>query len=907
MTKDVMVIGGGIAGMQASLDLADKGIKVHLIEKEPSIGGRMAQLDKTFPTNDCSICILAPKMADCYRHENINLITCSEVHEVAGEAGNFNVKVLKKTRLVDESKCTGCNDCTEACPVEIPNEFNMGLGPRKAVYRMFTQAVPNIFKIDYRGEPPCRATCPAGINGQGYVALIRTGKYKEALELVEQKTLIPGVLGRICHHPCETECNRKDIDEPIAICELKRFLADWAKEHGEEEPQPLETTKTDKIAVVGAGPGGLACGVNLMELGYPVTVFDASSEPGGMVTSVLPEYRIPKETAKYELDRILARGLEIKYNTKVGTDVSLMDLQNEYKAVYISIGAQNPAKLDVKGADLNGVLLGLPFLRDAKVGKKPEGFGANVVVIGGGNVAIDCAKSAKRLGAENVTIVCLETRDLLHRDRMPAHDWEIEEAEAEGVKIHGSLGPNEIIGADGKVVGLRTIKCESVYDEHRRFAPQFSCDEGPTIDANTIIVAIGQRSDLTGFEDIEVNPWKTIKTDKNSMQTNVEGVFAGGDIVRGPASVIEAIADGNRAAACIDKFLGGDSIVEDVEEEEAKSVLHFDELDLSPVEKIKKPRLHPAELPAADRAKDFSEIIPRTFTEEDAIKEAERCLNCGGCSQCHECIKVCKPEAINYDLKDEIVDVNVGAIVVATGFDVWDPSAAPEYGYPKYSNVYTAMEFERLLNATGPTSGHIIRRSDGERPKRLGFIQCVGSRNPQLGHPYCCSVCCMHSTKEATLAHEHHDDIESTIFYKDLRTFGKGFNEYMERAKRDYEVTYINSDGTVKENPENNNPIIVYDIAGRPAEKEFDMVILATTLTPREDAQKLAKTLGININEFGFFETADKLFSSVDTNKTGIYLAGYCNEPMDIPEAVAQASGAAERAAEIALKEEVRL
>ena len=164
MVKDVMVIGGGIAGIQAALDLADKGIQVHLVEKEPSIGGRMAQLDKTFPTNDCSICILAPKMADCYRHENIDLLTCAEVNEVSGEAGNFDVKVLKKSRRVDESKCTGCNDCTEACPVELPNDFNMGLGNRKAIYRMFTQAVPNIFLIDKRGEQPCRAACPAGIN-----------------------------------------------------------------------------------------------------------------------------------------------------------------------------------------------------------------------------------------------------------------------------------------------------------------------------------------------------------------------------------------------------------------------------------------------------------------------------------------------------------------------------------------------------------------------------------------------------------------------------------------------------------------------------------------------------------------------------------------------------------------------
>jgi heterodisulfide reductase subunit A-like polyferredoxin len=625
-----------------------------------------------------------------------------------------------------------------------------------------------------------------------------------------------------------------------------------------------------------------------------------------MITSCIPDYRISKEATKYEVDRILARGLEVKYNTTVGKDISLKDLQSKYKAIYISIGSQNPAKLDVKGIDLNGVLLGLPFLREVKIGKKPEGFGSNIVVIGGGNVAIDCAKTAKRLGAQNVNIVCLETRDFSHRDRMPAHDWEIEEAEEEGVKIHGSLGPTEIVGADGKVVGLKTIKCLSVYDEHRKFAPQFSSDEGPTLDADTIIVAIGQRPDLTGFEDVELTPWKTIKTDKNTMQTNIIGVFSGGDIVRGPASVIEAIADGNRAAAAIDNFLGGESQIEDIEAAEEKKVIPYDELDLSPSEKVKKPRAKPTILAAAERTNNFNEVVAKTFTEEDAKREAEKCLNCGGCSQCHECIKVCKPEAIDYDLKDEIVDLNVGAIIVATGFDVWDPSVAPEYGYPKFPNVYTAMEFERLLNAAGPTSGHIIRRSDGERPKRLGFIQCVGSRNPQLGHPYCCSVCCMHSTKEATLANEHHDDIESTIFYKDLRTFGKGFNEYMERAKRDYAVTYINSDGTVKENPANNNPIIVYDIAGRPAEKEFDMVILATTLTPRKEAKKLAETLGIKINEFGFYESADKLFSAVDTNKTGIYLAGYCNEPMDIPEAVTQASGAAERAAEVFLKKEVK-
>ncbi len=419
-----MIVGGGIAGIQASLDLADKDIQVYLIEKEPSIGGRMAQLDKTFPTNDCSICILAPKMADCFRHPNINVITYSEVIGLTGEAGNFKVKVLKKARSVDEDKCTGCGTCMEKCPVKVPNKFDMNLGMRKAIYLPFLQAVPRIMTID-------RENC----------------------------------------------------------------------------------------------------------------------------------------------------------------------------------------------------------------------------------------------------------------------------------------------------------------------------------------------------------------------------IF---------------------------------------------------------------------------------------FTK----------------GKCKICEKKCEAGAINYEQEDETLELEVGTIIVATGFDPWDPSSAPEYGYPKYPNVYTAMEFERLINAAGPTGGHLQRRSDGERPKKLGFIQCVGSRNPQLGHPYCCSVCCMFSTKEAILANEHHDDIESFIFYKDLRTFGKGFNEYVERAKSDYQVTYINSDGTVKENPDNHNPIIVYDIAGRPAEMEMDIVVLATTLVPRPATKKLAEVLGIGINEFGFIESVDNVFAPVDTKVPGIYIAGYCNEPMDIPEAVTQASGAAARATE---------
>jgi len=902
MTKDVMVIGGGIAGIQASLDLAEKGIKVHLIEKEPSIGGRMAQLDKTFPTNDCSICILAPKMADCARHENINLYTCAELKDISGEAGNFSAKVLKKSRLVDENKCTGCNDCTEACPVEIPDGFNMGIGNRKAIYRMFTQAVPNIFRIDKRGEPPCRVTCPAGINGQGYIALTAAGKFKEALEIVKEKTPFPGVLGRICHHPCETECNRRDLDEAVSICELKRFLADHAIEHGDEITPQITEKKDIKVAIIGAGPAGLTAADRLARLGYQITVFEALPIAGGMLAVGIPDYRLPRNVLNHEIEAIQKLGVEIKFNSPLGKDLTIQTLFDQgYKAVFIATGAHQSMKLNVEGEDLQGVYHGVDFLRDVALGNNPT-IGKKVAVIGGGNVAIDSVRTVARMGAEAFIIYRRS------KEEMPAYQWEIEEAEEEGIKINFLATPIKILGADGKVTGIQCIKMQlGEPDESGRRRPVPIEGSEFTLEVDTVIPAIGQipKTDfITGDTTFNMTKWNTFVVNPNSLMTSIEGVFAGGDNVSGPASAVEAISHGNKVSEAIDQFLRG--LPPGVEREPIGEIVTYDDLELKSPDTLKQPREKPTFIPAGERVTNFQEVITKTFTEEQAIKEAERCLACAGCSDCHECAKVCKPEAIDYNMKDEIVDINVGAVIVATGFDVWDPTPAPEYGYPKYQNVFTAMEFERLLNAAGPTGGHIERRSDGARPLRLGFIQCVGSRNPQLGHPYCCSVCCMHSTKEATLAHEHHDDIESTIFYKDLRTFGKGFNEYMERAKRDYAVTYINSDGTLKENPENHNPIIVYDIGGRPAEKEFDMVILATTLIPKPESRKLAKTLGVDINEFGFFESIDKLFSAVDSNKTGIYLAGYCNEPMDIPEAVAQASGAAERAAEIALDKEVK-
>lgn len=893
MEKEVMVIGGGIAGIQASLDLADKGITVHLVEKSPSIGGRMAQLDKTFPTNDCSICILAPKMADCYAHPNIDVMTYSEVKEIQGKAGDFTVKVLKKARFVDEEKCTGCGDCFPVCPVSLPNEFEMGLGTRKAAYMPFLQAVPRIATIDRQGLAPCTNACPAGLSAQGYVALIGQGKFKEALELIRGTVPLPSVCGRICHHPCEEACNRKEIDAPLAIAALKSFVGDQVKELGLDTPPVVAERKKEKVAVVGAGPAGLAAAYKLALKGYNVKIFEATEKPGGMLWWGIPDYRLPKKVLQADVDYLLKAGIEIRFNTMVGKDVTIDQLRKDYNAVFLAIGAHKSLKLGIEGEDLKGVIHSVDFLRRVAKGEKVA-LGKKVAVIGGGNAAMDAVRTAMRMGSE---AFILYRRTI---EEMPAIKSEIEAAQEEGIEFHFLAAPVRIIGKGGKVSAIECIKMElGEPDESGRRKPVPIKGSEFTIEVDNVIPSVSQAPDLKalGPGAPATTKWETIEVNADNLSTNISGVFAGGDAVTGPASAIEAMAAGNKAAKFIERYLKGESLEPDPSEPD-RYVVTLEDVkarikgQIPPQERVRRKSI------PSERRKTTFEEIERVYTNDEAVKEALRCLGCGPCSLCGQCIPACKREAIFFDMKDQMIDLKVGAVIVATGFDVWDPTSASEYGYGKYPNVYTAMEFERIINAAGPTHGHIERRSEGNRPVKLAFIQCVGSRNPQVGHPYCCSVCCMHSTKEAMLAREHHDDMQSTIFYKDMRACAKGFFEYVERAREDYGVRYINSDATVQENPANHNPIVVYDVGGKQQSEEFDAVVLATTLIPRKDTLELAKLFGLKLDEFGFLESTDKVLSPGKSVVPGIYIAGYCAGPADIPESVAQGSNAAAMAVE---------
>jgi len=887
----VMVVGGGIGGIQASLDLAESGFKVYLVEKSLSIGGVMAQLDKTFPTNDCAMCILSPKLVECGRHRNIQMLTNSEVESIKGEVGNFEVRVKKHPRFVDLSKCTGCGDCTEVCPVEIPNEYEENLTNRKAIYRPFTQATPGAFGIDKRGTPSCRATCPLHVNAQGYVALISKGKFKEALQLIREENPLPGICGRVCTHPCEEECQRQRVDEPVAIDLLKRFAADWEKEVVFD--LKIEKEKKSKIAIIGSGPAGLTAAYDLRKMGYKVTIFEALPVAGGMLAVGIPDYRLPKDILRKEISILEKLGIEIRLNTPIGENLTLEDLKNDgCGAIFIAVGAHVSMKLGVPGEDLRGVYYGVEFLRGVNLAKKVE-VGEKVAVVGGGNVAVDAARAAHRLGANEVTIVYRRSRE-----EMPANEEEIKEAENEGIKILYLAAPTKILGKEGKLTQMECVRMKlGQPDASGRRRPIPIEDSEFTIDADMIIPAIGQSSDLSflgSHNKLKLIQRKRFEVDPVTLETNIRGIFAGGDAVTGPDTVIEAMAAGRKAAISIDCYLNGEDMRAGREGEGTqRSEI---EVDIEGVELQK--RAKAAALSLDERKGNFKEVV-LGFNEEEAIAEAKRCLACGGCSECMQCQEACKAEALLHDMVEEEVRINVGSIILFPGFDEFDPELKEEYGYKRFPNVVSSIEFERILSASGPYQGHVTRISDNKHPKKIAWIQCVGSRDPKIGRGYCSSVCCVYSTKEALITKEHAPDTQTTVFYMDMRAYGKDFDKYTQRAESEYGVRYVRSRiSEVEENRSTHNLSIKYEAEdGKLVSEEFEMVVLSVGLEAPRSAKDIAEKFDIKLNSYRFAKTNN--FEPLKTSRPGIFVGGAFSGPKDIPETVAQASGVAAEASSI--------
>jgi NADPH-dependent glutamate synthase beta subunit-like oxidoreductase len=549
-------------------------------------------------TRDYNLCIGCTR---CVR-------VCADVRGV--EALGFTItdgRVVVGTTAssLPESECKFCTACVEVCPtgalMDKPTDLAAGFAKDQAVV-------------------PCRTGCPAGIDIPRYVRFIAQGKYDEALAVIREKVPFPAVLGYVCFHPCESVCRRGKVSEPVSICRLKRFAAEHGRPH---DHAAAAVTKTGKrVAIVGSGPAGLTAAYYLRGKGHSVTVFEAAAEPGGMLVQGIPRFRVPRQVVQREIDGILARGIELRTNTPVGSasGFSLEKLRNEYDAVFLAVGARTSKKIRLEGSEMPGVLWGLDFLREVNLGSWPGTPLGRVVVIGGGNVAMDVALAALRLGAKEIEIACLESRA-----EMPAFESEIAQACEEGAVLHPSWGPKRVL-ANGKVTGIELVRCTRVFDESGRFNPSFDPSVTTAIEADTVILAIGQSADFSFLGEGDqalVTERGTLRVDQATLATPVSGLLAGGEVVSGPSSVIQAIAAGRKAAASIDRYLGGDGVIE-----EALSPVQENDPWIGRDENFaSRGREQMPYRSLAERQTSF-DTIELGFDESMALREARRCLRC---------------------------------------------------------------------------------------------------------------------------------------------------------------------------------------------------------------------------------------------------------------------------------------
>ena len=888
MDYDALVVGSGIGGMETAIKLGDMGYRVLVVEKEPSVGGRMVLLSKVFPTLDCASCIATPKMAATVHHPNVTVVTDSEVTAVARTGdGGFRVRVHTRPRYVDPAACTGCRKCEEACTVAVPDEWNGEMVSRRAAYIAYPQAIPQKALIERPGTSPCTDACPAGIKAHGYVSLVRSGRYEEAFRLILDATPLVGTLGAACYAPCESACTRGELEGPVAIRRLKRFVAErhYAGPDGPGVTPPVPNGK--RVAVVGSGPAGLTAAWQLARAGYAVHVFEAGPDAGGFLRQAIPAYRLPAEVLDRDLANLAAVGVTISTDSPVGDPAALR--ADGYDAVLVATGTPRSRRLGIPGEERAGVATGLAFLRDVRAGRAPDLAGRHVVVVGGGNVAVDAARTAARLGAREVTVAYRRSRG-----EMPAHPAEVDDALAEGVRILFQVAPVDVTGQEGSA-GTAGLRCSRMAlgepDGSGRLTPIPVEGSEFDIPCDLVIAAVGLAPADELAASLPVHPDGTAAVDPRTLQGPQGWLFVAGDAVTGPSDIAHAVGQGRRAAHAIDCWLQG-------REPDAFAPLddRLPAVDRTSV--LARQRTYaarPRQLPPAalrDEPRDFSRLEP-SIGEQEAREAAGRCLDCGVCSECGECLAACPADAIDLAMRGEDRSLDVGAVVVATGYRLFPADLKPQYGYGRFPNVITAMQMERLLAPTRPYTS-VLRPSDGRIPLRVAYVMCTGSRDESVGNPLCSKFCCMYSLKQNELLMGVLRFAELTVHYIDIRAVGKGYDEFFEQAKG-MGVTFVKGRvAAIRETPEGNLVLRYEDVdRGVVGEADYDLVVLAVGVLPNHDLDRLLSEAGIAFDDFAYIAEADEDYSPAATTIPGIFVAGAVSGPRDIPESIVHAGAAA--------------
>jgi NADPH-dependent glutamate synthase beta subunit-like oxidoreductase len=846
----VLVIGGGYAGLKAALDCANDE-EVFFVLRTPNIGGFFSKLHLVEGKHPFDI--LSPLIEQIKENEKIHVFTNSAIERMKEEDHGFRVSIRRNPLRIDETKCDLCGECWKMCPVTSPDRCNGWLSNRNAIY---TPEDALSYAIE-RETPFCQATCPVSLDIRGYAGFIADGKFKEAYDLIREKVPFPGVLGRVCTHPCEDLCKRGLVDESISIAKLKRFVADHVYEnYGEEiKPKYVPSTTGKKVAIIGAGPAGLSAAYDLKTFGYDVTVFEKLPVVGGMMAVGIPEYRLHRETLEREIEFVRGVGVEIVTGVEVDKD-RFEELCRTYDATFISVGAHVSGKLGISGEDLEGVIPGIDFLRALNLGKEVK-IGTSVVVVGGGNVAIDAARSVLRLGSK-VFIVYRRSRA-----EMPASKEELESLEEEGIEIIFLANPTKILGSS-RVEKLECIRMElGPLDDTGRRRPVPVEGTEFVMDVDTVIPAIGQASDLKFLEGsgVDTPGGRRISTSENG-RTTVAGIFAGGDAATGAKTVIEAIAAGKRAALSINEYLSGEKRADfkvkseiDLVEREAReksnlSRNYFPIKDIVLQKRVKMPKLQ-------------AEVRITNFEEEElgydakmAVEEAKRCLSCRKCIGCGICAEVCPQDAIVYDQTEEKTELKVEKLIFAADMEENVPP-----GECMYSNVVTQIEFERMLSESGPYGGIIMRPFDGDIPREIAFIHVLDADEDE-----CSPLAFEFLVQEAKSAKER--DVDSCIFAREL--YG-GTGDI-----KSIKIQNI----TVTEMEETKNLKLQYVVEGEKEEKEkeFDMVVLSVGFSLPEYVKKRGEFVGIKPEEMksrmwgkpgkGLVEV-----EIVKTDKEGVFIA----------------------------------